>query len=198
LLHGLGSDELDLYAIATQLDTRVFAISARAPNAYQWGGYMWYDLAEGPGLGGAGIQGSLDLLRSFLDEIVERYPVDAQRLFVGGFSMGAAMAGALALLEPERVRGAAMISGYLPPPAPQHPYRPEAAAGHPIFQSHGTLDRVIPLQYARHTRDYLQSTQIDLTYREYPIGHEVSLEELRDLEAWIERQVLGERDSVSR
>ena len=91
LLHGLGSNEMDLHMVATQLDTRIFAISARGPQPYQWGGYMWHDLAEGPGLGGAGIEGSLDLLRAFLNEIARAYPIDPARLYVGGFSMGAAM-----------------------------------------------------------------------------------------------------------
>jgi phospholipase/carboxylesterase len=189
---------MDLHMVATQLDTRIFAISARAPQPYPWGGYMWYDLDEGPGLGGAGIEASLDLLRSFIGEIVENYPIIPRRLYVGGFSMGAAMAGALALLEPERVAGAVMISGYLPPPAPDRQYRTADAKGHPFFQAHGTLDGVVSIEYARQTRDFLQRSPVDLTYREYPIGHEVSYEELMDLAAWVQERILGKPGSVSR
>src|SRR5438046_1277468 len=80
LLHGLGSNEMDLHTLATQLDPRLFAISARAPLAQIWGGFMWYDPAEGPGRGGSGIEASLDRLRLFLAEVLERYPVDPSRL----------------------------------------------------------------------------------------------------------------------
>jgi phospholipase/carboxylesterase len=184
LLHGLGSHELDLLSLASEIDPRVYTISARAPMAYRWGGYMWYDIERhGPGLGSESIEQSLDLLRQFLHEVVEVYPIDPARLFVGGFSQGAALAGAIGLLEPDSVAGAVMVSGFLPPD-PGNRYLPWKAAGHPYFQAHGTLDRVVPLQAARLTRAYLQGTPVELTYREYPIGHEVSIPELRDLAAW--------------
>jgi phospholipase/carboxylesterase len=184
LLHGLGSNEDDLLSMAPELDPRVLIISARAPFAYRWGGFMWYDLEQhGPGLGSASIEEGLGLLRRFVKELLEEYPVDPQRLYLGGFSMGAAMAGGLALLEPESVAGAIMISGYLPPD-PRGDYRTQDAAGRPFFQAHGTVDPVVPIEAARATRDYLSQSPVDLTYREYPIGHEMSYEELRDLTTW--------------
>jgi phospholipase/carboxylesterase len=187
LLHGLGSNELDLHGIATQLDPRFFAVSARAPYPYEWGGYAWYDLAEGAGLGSPQIEASLRQIRDFLVEIVDAYPIDPHRLYVGGFSQGAAMAGATALLHPDLAAGAIMISGYLPPPDSEHRYDADAAAGHPFFQAHGTLDQVVPLTYAWQTREFLERTPVALTYREYPIGHEVSLAELQDLSSWLQK-----------
>src|ERR671939_240288 len=77
LLHGLGSNELDLLQIAPGLDPRVYAISARAPLERRWGGYMWYDLEQhGPGLGSESIEAALDLLRRFLDEVIAADPLD--------------------------------------------------------------------------------------------------------------------------
>jgi len=186
LLHGLGSNELDLLALASAIDPRLFVISARAPLA-QGPGYMWYDLAEGPGLGGPTIERSLETLRVFLCECVECYGLDQNRIYVGGFSQGAAMAGTLGLLEPDLVAGVLMVSGYLPPGIEER-YRPPAAAGHPFFQAHGTLDQVVPLVFARQTRDFLEQTPVQLTYREYPIGHEVSLPELEDIDSWLNQR----------
>jgi phospholipase/carboxylesterase len=184
LLHGLGSNELDLLNLAPSLDPRIFVISVRAPFDYQWGGYMWYDLEQhGGALGGESINTSLELLRRFLDEAVNTYPIDPSALFAGGFSMGAAMAGAIALLEPDRVAGAIMASGYLPPD-PMHEYRSQEAAGRPFFQAHGTLDQVVPITLGHATRAALEQTPVNLTYREYPIGHEVSPNELADISAW--------------
>lgn len=197
LLHGLGSNELDLHMISQQLDPRIFAISARAPLENPWGGYMWYDLAEGPGLGGRSIESGLERLQRFLDEVLQTYPIDPSRLCTGGFSMGAAMAGAVALLRPDRVTGAVMISGYLPPPSRERHYPSSGAAGHAFFQSHGTFDRVVSIDDARRTRDFLVQHGVALTYREYPIGHEVSLEELRELASWLDSTFVTPRDSVS-
>lgn len=191
LLHGLGSNELDMHMLAGQLDPRVFAISVRAPHLLPWGGYAWYDLAEGAGLGGPGIEASLAALWRFLQEALDDFPVDPNRLFLGGFSMGAAMAGAMAMLQPDRIAGAVMISGYLPPPSPEHGYDRSGAAGHPFFQAHGTVDTVVSVEFARQTRDFLEQSGVELTYHEYPIGHEVSLPELQDLATWLDAAMLS-------
>jgi phospholipase/carboxylesterase len=176
--------------MAQSLPPELYVLSVRAPTVHPWGGFQWYDLEEGPGLGGKSIEESLVILSRFLDEVVGAYSIDASKLYLGGFSQGAAMSGALALLEPDRVAGAVMISGYLPPPAAGRAYPPGSGAGRPFFQAHGTVDTVVPLLYARQTRDFLLASGAQLTYREFPIGHEVSAEELQDLDAWL-REVLS-------
>lgn len=183
LLHGFGSNELDLLALAGSIDPRLFVISVRAPFR-QGPGFMWYDLEEGPGLGGVGIERSLDMLRGFLGECLGAYDLDSKRVIAAGFSQGAAMAGTLGLLDADRVAGALMVSGYLPPGIEQR-YRPPAAAGHQFFQAHGTLDSVVPLAVAHQTRDFLETTPVCLAYHEYPIGHEVSLPEITEIDRWL-------------
>jgi phospholipase/carboxylesterase len=184
LLHGLGSDELDLLSLASQLGPRLYAVSVRAPLTYPGGGFTWYDLeGHGPGLGSESIEAALDALVEFLEDIVQRYPIDPNRLFLGGFSMGAAMAGALTLLHPEKVVGTLMTSGYLPPDSGDR-YRIKDARDKPFFQGHGLYDNVVPLEGARMTRDYLRSVGVRLTYKEYPIAHQLSADELKDLVAW--------------
>jgi phospholipase/carboxylesterase len=197
LLHGRGTDESDLLPLAAELDPRLFVVSARAPHAFPWGGHAWYDL-DPRGVGypeAVTLETSLQRLDRFLNEIVEAYPIDPKRLYVGGFSMGAAMSGTLALLHPERVAGAVMLSGYLPIHAGL-PFRPEDAAGHPIFEAHGIYDDVIPVWGGRISRDAFSKTPVELTYREYPIGHQTSYEELQDLSRWLS-SVLDGAESVS-
>jgi phospholipase/carboxylesterase len=50
---------------------------------------------------------------------------------------------------------------------------------------HGTFDSVLQIDYGRGIRDALQKLPVDLTYREYPIGHHVSEESLADVTAWL-------------
>jgi phospholipase/carboxylesterase len=151
---------------------------------------MWYNLDQrGVGFPDAReLATSLDLLHRFLAEVVEAYPIDPKRLYVGGFSMGAAMSASLALTVPERVAGAMVLSGYLPLESGLA-LRPQDAANHPMFVAHGTQDQVIPVSFGRQTKEYLVETPIDLTYREYPGGHEIGYGELRDLAGWL-RSVL--------
>src|SRR5579884_3424899 len=73
LLHGRGTDENDLLPMALELDPRLFAISARAPLSFPYGGHAWYDLdPRGVGYPEAeSLKTSLQKLDRFLDEIVE-------------------------------------------------------------------------------------------------------------------------------
>jgi phospholipase/carboxylesterase len=186
LLHGRGADEHDLLPIAYELDPRLYVVSARAPFRFPYGGYMWYDL-DPRGVGypdDATLEQSLQQLRALLAEISSELPIDPGRLFIGGFSMGAAMSAALALTEPERLVGGIVLSGYLPLHAGLR-IENDKVAGHPVFAAHGIYDPVIPIQFGRMTRDALARFPVELTYKEYPIGHEIGGEELADLRAWL-------------
>ena len=186
LLHGRGTDEHDLLPLAGELDSRLFTVSARAPFRFPYGGHAWYDLdARGVGFpGGDTLAHSLGLLDRFIDEILRAYPIRGDQLYVGGFSMGAAMSATLALLFPDRIAGALILSGYVPVGA-DLPFQLDGAAGHPVFEAHGLYDNVIPIEWGRRSRDFLAGTAVDLTYQEYPIGHEISQRELLDASTWL-------------
>ncbi len=183
MLHGRGSDEVDLLELASYLDPRLVVISARAP--YSLGvGYHWYEFLEAGYPEPETFQTSLGLLSRFVDDVVGGHGLDPDRVYVLGFSQGALMAGALALTRPERVAGAMMLSGYLPISSRLHVPR-ELVRGLPFFVAHGTEDPVIPIGMARSTRVYLSNLKVNLTYREYPIAHFVDEEELRDVTGWL-------------
>jgi phospholipase/carboxylesterase len=136
------------------------------------------------------------LLDRFIDEILRAYPIRGDRLYLGGFSMGAAMSATLTLLFPDRIAGALVLSGYVPAEAGL-PFKLDALDRHPIFEAHGIRDEVIPVEWGRRSRDYLAGTAVDLTYREYPMGHEISPTELRDVSFWLS-QTLDNSDEPAR
>src|SRR5690349_13251355 len=112
LLHGRGTNESDLLPLGREIDGRLFAVGARGPVRFPWGGYAWYDL-DPRGVGfpdEATLRASLDLLRRFITEMLAAYPIDPDRLYVGGFSMGSVMAGTLGLTDPDRVAGSIILS----------------------------------------------------------------------------------------
>ena len=57
---------------------------------------------------------AIESLRAFIDQAVETYPVDRERLVVSGFSQGGLMAYELALREPRRFSGLVAMSTWLP------------------------------------------------------------------------------------
>lgn len=194
LLHGRGSSETDLLELGPALDSRLFVVSARAPFQFGPGAYYWYDLEAS--LAGRpskeSIEHSLELVRLLMGQSVEAYSLDPGRFYVGGFSMGAAMSLSALLMYPDLVAGAVALSGYLPIYS-NLAWRSADVAGKFIFQAHGTLDDVLPIQFARMTRDYLSEFPISLEYHEYPTGHMVGPQESHDAASWMQARLDGDR-----
>lgn len=188
LLHGVGSNEEDLFALAPYLDGRFLVVSARAPVVLGPGSYGWFRIdftPQGMVADMAQALRSLAMLPGFIDELVATYGTDEGRTFLAGFSQGAMMSLALALTRPDKVAGVAAMSGRLPAQVPGAGPDREALKGLPIIITHGIYDPVLPVENARAARKYLEGLPVELTYREYPMAHEVSLESLRDVSAWL-------------
>jgi len=188
LLHGIGSDEQDLFGLAPYLDERFLIVSARAPHPYGWGGHAWFEiewLPNGIAIDQAQAEVSRDLIVRFIGEAAAAYGADPARVYLAGFSQGAIMSGWVALTRPDLVAGAALMSGRIPDEARAQIAAPEQLAGKPFLVVHGLFDQVLTIQYGRASRDLLKSLPVELTYREYPMGHEVSAQSLADVSAWL-------------
>jgi phospholipase/carboxylesterase len=192
MLHGIGSNEEDLFGLAPYLDGRFLVASARAPVVMGPGSYGWFNIEFTPRGMLADIEQakkSLGALPGFVDELVEAYGADGARVYLMGFSQGAMMSLALALVEPERIAGAVLMSGRFPAQALEHEPDASALAGKPFMVTHGLYDPVLPVAEGRVVRDKLKQLAVELTYREYPMAHEVSMESLRDVAAWLSRKL---------
>jgi phospholipase/carboxylesterase len=188
LLHGVGSNEEDLFGLAPYLDERFLVVSARAPVALDYGGYGWFRIDFTPRGMEADVgqaKESLGMLPGFIDEMVETYGADGRRVYLAGFSQGAMMTLALLLTRPEKLAGVVAMSGRLPTQVLGREPDLSALAGKPVLVTHGLYDPVLPVEGARAARDHLQALPVELTYREYPMGHEVSADSLSDVTAWL-------------
>ncbi len=194
-LHGWGASAHDLLGLAPYLHGGdALVLCPQGPVEFEVGpgfaGYGWFPLSE-RGLDPGEFRKGAAALRAFVDEALERFPVDRRKVVLMGFSQGGVMAYDLALREPGRFAGLAALSAWLPaplaasiPPLPEH-------AGFPVFVVHGTTDEMIDVARARESRDLLTSRGVGLTYREYEMGHEIRPEALRDLVTWLEEKVLS-------
>lgn len=189
-LHGRGTDANDLLPLIQSLGLDdVLVIAPRAPLRLNLGlgqGYAWYDLGQDGGPRPQIFHPSLELLRRFLVEVKAGYPVDPQRLVLLGFSQGTVMAYAAGLTDPNSVRAIVALSGYIPHKSGLALELRELNRL-PVFISHGTYDEIIPVQLGREAAELLKKAGADVVYREYPMGHEVREETLRDLAVWIKR-----------
>lgn len=188
MLHGYGSDEADLLGLADFLDPRLRVLSFRAPIPLDMGGYAWFPLE----IAGAGLaadyeeaERSLARLTGHLDGVLAEQGGDGETLVLG-FSQGGAMALELLLARPDAVAGVAFLSGlWSRQRMPGDPARRAAVRGKPVLHTHGTGDPLIPLADARATRGQLEELEVDLSYREYAMGHQIDEDCLRDLIDWI-------------
>ncbi|MEW6776802.1 MAG: alpha/beta fold hydrolase [Bdellovibrionota bacterium] len=192
-LHGIGSNEKDLIGLQPHLDGRFLVVSARAPYDYAFpGGYSWFGLEIGP----QGVKVDLEQaeesrkkLVKFLDEIVAVYRADPGRVYLMGFSQGSIMSFAILSSVPEKLAGVVAMSGrFMPDLFPRQPDE-KTLKDFPVMVVHGTHDEVLPVQNARATRDLLSKLPVRLSYKEYPMGHEVSAESIRDVREWLKAEL---------
>lgn len=190
LLHGLGSNENDLFSFAPHLDARYRILSVRAPRSYAYGGFAWFDILFNQALprpNTGQLAEARQTVEFFLKEVQEEYR--PSRIYLAGFSQGAIMSYLTALTHPTLVSGVLAMSGYVIKTPDLPSVTNETLKALPIFATHGIHDRVLPVFLGRTTHQYLQSLQLDVTYREYPMGHEVSPACFEDCRNWLAQQV---------
>ena len=189
LLHGYGCDEADLFSFAAELPGDLCVISLRAPYSLQPLGYAWYSIDFNAPQGKWNDTGqaiaSRELILKTIDLAIEAYSLDAGRISLLGFSQGSILSYALALSYPERIKSVVALSGYVDPEMLLLGYRDKDLSKLQIYASHGQVDMVIPVSWAQQAADFIDSLGIDHRYREFPIGHGVSPENLADFKAWL-------------
>ena len=192
LLHGYGSNEADLFSFAEELPENYYIISARAPYDMQYGSYAWYainfDADQNKFSDNDQAKESRDLIAKFIDELIQAYPIDAQNVSLIGFSQGSILSYAVALSYPEKVQKVVAMSGYLNLDIVAEDYLKNNFNNLKIFASHGTVDQVIPIDWARKTPAILENLGIEVTYKEYPIGHGVAPQNFYDFKNWLLEQ----------
>ena len=189
MLHGYGSNEQDLFSFAPKLPEEYFVISAKAPMAMQPYGNAWYtihwDATDGKWSDDEEAISSRELIKTFIDEAIDAYHLDAENVTLLGFSQGCILSYAVALTYPEKIKNVIGLSGYVneaivTPKSDVNAYKHLS-----VFSSHGTVDQVIPVEAARKIAPYLATLGIESNLKEYPVGHGVAPQNFFDLKDWL-------------
>lgn len=194
MLHGYGSNEEDLFSFADDLPDELFIISVRAPYPMPPYGYAWYAIHWQGSTNGKFSDDdqaviSREKIVQFLDEVVEQYPVDKDNVTLLGFSQGCILSLAVALSYPEKIKNVIGLSGYLNKNILKQGYDKNDFSRLSVYSSHGTADQVIPVAWARMTKPFLDSLNIENTYSEFPVGHGVAPQNFRELNQWLEKHI---------
>jgi phospholipase/carboxylesterase len=190
LLHGYGSNEQDLFSFASELPKDAYVLSLQAPHHLQYGSYAWYAIYfdAGPNKFSDIPQAieSRELIKKFVEDFCKNHPIDTKQITLIGFSQGAILSYALALSYPETFQRIVALSGYCNTEMCVDNFAQNDFSKLQVFISHGTEDQVIPVAWARNTRDFLKNLSITYTYHEYPVGHGVAPQNFWDFKKWLE------------
>jgi phospholipase/carboxylesterase len=191
LLHGLGSNEKDLYGLAPLLPDSFLILSIRAPRSISEGSYRWYDLkwVNGEPVGNKAEQvESRDILIRFLENLHKKHKFDKKRLYLGGFSQGAVMSLAVALKSPELLNGIFLLSGKIPEAADLLSSNKAYYDRLKIFMVHGIEDKVLSIEGARFLKSFLEKNRFKVEYHEFNMPHTINREALSALNMWLQIQ----------
>ncbi|WP_445732430.1 alpha/beta hydrolase [Mariniflexile sp.] len=194
MLHGYGSDENDLFSFSSELPAELFIISARAPYPMQPYGNAWYainfDEEQGRWNDNEQATQSRDLMARFIDEAIAEYPVDKNNVTLLGFSQGSILSYAVALTYPEKVKNIIALSGYINKDILPEDIQKKDYSNLDFYCSHGSVDQVIPVAWARQTAPFLNSLKIKNNYSEFPVGHGVAPQNFYELKDWLSKRIL--------
>ena len=193
MLHGYGSDENDLFSFASELPKELFIISARAPYPMMPYGNAWYtihfDAPQGKWNDLEQSIASRDTIAKFIDEVCNTYPVNKANVTLLGFSQGTILSYAVALSYPEKVKNVVALSGYINHEIIPENLNPSDYSKLSFYCSHGTVDQVIPIDWARKTVPFLSNLDIDHDYSEFPVGHGVAPQNFYEFKSWLETRI---------
>ncbi|MBZ9629826.1 alpha/beta fold hydrolase [Salegentibacter sp. LM13S] len=193
MLHGYGSDENDLFSFAEELPDELFVVSVKAPYPMQPYGNAWYaihwDNQDGKFSDDEQAKESRELIAGFIDEAIDAYNLNAENVTLLGFSQGSILSYAVALSYPEKVKNIIALSGYINKAILKPGFEKNDFSSLSFYCSHGSVDQVIPVEWARKTKPALDELNIENSYSEFPVGHGVAPQNFFELREWLKKRI---------
>jgi phospholipase/carboxylesterase len=197
-LHGLGADGHDFEPIVPELrlpaNLPVRFVFPHAPEmpVSAFGGQRaraWFDFDPDGGADLPGLKKSVWQIRDLIQNEIDS-GTPAERILLAGFSQGGVLAFETALYYPKRLAGILALSTFIANSESLGSGKAQVNAQIPILMCHGQQDNVLPMALGKSAFTTLKSTGYRVEWREYPMGHEVCLEEIQEISRWLQ-SVLG-------
>src|SRR5262245_35498277 len=197
LLHGRGTDEMDLYPLLDELDPerRLVGVSPGGPlTNVPPGGRHWYVVEEVGQPHEETFLSTIKTLCRFCDDFVRSRGLSWERTIIGGFSQGAAMSHSVAWGDGRPAAAGVMaMSGFLPTVRGWR-LDPRGHRQVPVWISHGSFDNIIPVGFGRRARDVLEQAGVHVTFRESRVLHSIDPELLPEMREFIDYALTPEEE----
>jgi phospholipase/carboxylesterase len=205
---GKGEKFIDLAPSLSENEYRF--IFPTSQLALPGGNFQWFkadhdnpDLARSAYLARPAVKG-------LLDELLQKFQTPAKRVVLGGFSQGGIMTFEVGLRYPEKLAGLISLSGFLladkpfnylknPPDLDTYYSLDEGDLKDvlannvrrqtPVFIGHGLLDQAVPVITSQKAAQLFQRANVPLEYYEFPGQHEITIDELQKVKAFLQRVI---------
>ncbi len=187
LLHGYGSHMGDLASLGPSInETDYIYICPNAPIQMDLGfgqkGYAWFPIGENRTSND--LYRAVEVINATIEEALQKFPINRDRVFIGGFSQGGMIAMHAGLSKPDTFKGALILSSRIIL-EDELLSSTKGASKIPVFMSHGTTDNVIPISEGQHANDVLTKNGYSVEFHEYDMAHQIIDENIRDVATWI-------------
>ncbi|XP_050301660.1 acyl-protein thioesterase 1 [Anthonomus grandis grandis] len=133
-----------------------------------------------------GIKSAATEVHSLIEKEIQG-GIPAERIVIGGFSQGGALALYTALTYPKKLAGVVALSCWLPL-RKSFPAAKKCPDDIPIFQCHGDCDPVVPYKWGQMTASALKPLLKNTDFKSYRgLMHSSSDEEMRDIKMFVEK-----------
>lgn len=195
-LHGLGASGHDFVPIIPHLglpqDHGIRFLFPHAPEIPVTcnGGYVmpaWYDilaLTEIRQINGQHLANMRDQIVQIIEQQIAA-GIDSKRIILIGFSQGGALAYHSALTFDKPLGGLIALSTYLPLSQQLTPEQRAINKNIPVRIAHGTQDEMVTLAAGQSAHEWLQQAGYQVEWKDYPMGHEVCMPEIKQLSTWL-------------
>lgn len=197
-MHGLGADGNDFVSIINELTLSakkgirfIFPHAPMRPVTINNGYVMraWYDI-RGVNINSledeTGIKEAQQAIDALIDNEIQR-GIFSKNIILAGFSQGGAIALQTGLRQENELAGIMALSCYLPLSTSLSSEAHQVNAAIPIFMAHGIYDAVVPISLAITSRDNLRMANYKPEWHEYPMEHTVCMQEINDIDHWLQR-----------
>lgn len=194
-LHGLGADRYDFLPVAEALQESLLTTRFVLPQAPMRpvtinSGYempSWYDIKAMSPARSISLE-ELETSAKMVMDLIEaqkRTGIDASRIFLAGFSQGGAVVFHTAYKQWQGPLGGVIALSTYAPTFDDELQLSASQQRIPTLCLHGQFDDVVQNAMGRNAYEHLKSRGVTVTWQEYPMGHQVLPEEIRDIGAWL-------------
>lgn len=188
LLHGVGGNEQNMFSFTDIIPDQYLVVAARGPLTLGSNSYAWFQVHFSNGSPVINAQQAAEAriaIIQFITDLKTELKFDDKQVYLAGFSQGGIMSYSVALTQPDKIKGIAVMSGRLLPETKPLIASEEHLKNLKIFITHGTQDHVLQFQYALDALEYLQSKNLHPELHQYNEDHTINNQMLKDLVQWL-------------